>query len=170
MTRNSIFILSFVLSSFLLRADEVTKVQKIEEYFRLTKVDESLKQVLELTNKQMKSGLLQQMFGVNLNAPQQKQIDELTAELNKLVGEGLSWEKLKPEYVKLVAEMFSEEEMDDLLQFYRSKTGKALIAKSPELMVKTSSLSQKRMAEMMPQIQQLMKDFAAKALEGNQKP
>jgi hypothetical protein len=159
-----------LLCGVILPADELTKAQKIEEYLRLTKVDESLKQALDLNYKQIKSGLLQQIFGVNLNASQQKQIDELTTELNQLVGEGLSWEKLKPEYVKLMAEMFSEEELDDLLQFYRSKTGKALIAKSPEMMTKASSISQKRMAEMTPQIQKLMKDFAGKALEGNQKP
>lgn len=159
-----------LLCGVILPADELTKAQKIEEYLRLTKVDESLKQALDLNYKQIKSGLLQQIFGLNLNASQQKQIDELTTELNQLVGEGLSWEKLKPEYVKLMAEMFSEEELDDLLQFYRSKTGKALIAKSPEMMTKASSISQMRMAEMTPQIQKLMKDFAGKALEGNQKP
>ena len=43
----------------------------------------------------------------------------------------MSWEKLRPAYVKAYSETFSEEEIDGILAFYESLAGRAMQAKMP---------------------------------------
>ena len=142
-------------------ADDASKATKAEELLRLTNVEANLKQSLELISKQMKSGVVQQITGVKLPEDQQKRVDELQAKVEQLVYSAIEWEKLKPDFVKLYADAFTEEQLDDILTFYRSPSGQAMIGKMPELMPKAMEISQRRMAEIMPQLQQMLKDFVA---------
>jgi hypothetical protein len=142
-----------------LRADEATKIQKLEEYFRLTKTEETMQQSFEIITKQLKSGVLQQLTGAKLDSTHQKLFDEFNVKAEKLVVDGLSWKKLKGDYVKLYAELYTEEELDEILRFYRSAVGKAMVDKQPVLMTKSGAIAQKKMLEIIPQLQQLSKDY-----------
>ena len=141
-------------------ADDASRAAKAEELLRLTNVEANLKQSLELISKQMKSGLAQQITGVQLPEDQQKRADEFQTKVEHLVYGAIEWEKLKPDFVKLYADAFTEEQLDDILTFYRSPSGQAMLGRMPELLPKAMEISQRRMTEIMPQLQQLLRDFA----------
>lgn len=63
---------------------------------------------------------------------------------------------------------FTEEEIQDLLSFYRSNTGRSLIKKTPMVMGESVKLSQEMMVEMMPKIQELAAEFAQELREHRQ--
>ena len=142
-------------------ADEASKMAKAEEYLRLAKIDETLQRSMELTMNQMRSGMIQQVTGVKVPAGQEKAFAEFQDKLQAILSEAFAWEKLKPDFVKLIAQTYTETELDGLIDFYKSPTGQAMVAKSPELMKKGSELGRQRVIEAAPQLQKLLRDFVA---------
>jgi hypothetical protein len=71
--------------------------------------------------------------------------------------------KLKPLYVKVFAETFTEEELDGMLSFYKSPAGKAMMEKMPQMMARMMPLMQQWMADMKPDLDKIM-------AEGQKKP
>jgi hypothetical protein len=140
-------------------ADETSHVAKVHEFFKVAKLDQLTTQIMKQAMDQVNSGAMQQMLGVTLTAEQQKQVDELNAKVSKVLTNAIGWDKLEPEYTKMYAAAFTEQQMDDILAFYKSPTGQAMIEKNPELLQQSSALAQQRMAVATPEIQKLIKEF-----------
>ena len=145
--------------------DEASKAAKVEEFLRLAKMDEMLRQSLALATSQVKSGVLKEMMGVKLPPEMQKNADVLQDKVSRVVSDALAWEKLKPAYVKLFADAYSEAEIDDIVAFYKSSTGQSMVAKSPLIMTKASEIVQRRMTEAQPELQKLIHDFMSQAVQ-----
>ena len=141
-------------------ADDASRAAKAEEFMRLAKMDEMLRQTLKMVSEQTKSGVLQQMMGVKLPPEKEKEMAAFQDKVAAVIGDVFAWEKLKPAYVKLYAEEFSDQELDGIIAFYKSPSGQAMVAKTPSLMTKATTVVQARMAEAQPQLQKLMRDFA----------
>jgi uncharacterized protein len=158
--------LLLVIASFVplvARADDASKTAKIHELFKVARID----QLADLTRKQIlsqsKSGMLQKTLGVNLTAAQQQQLDAFDDRLSAIISTALSWEKLEPEYTKLYADAYTEQQIDDLIAFYKSPTGQVLVEKTPLLMQQANAVSQQHIATVIPQIQQALRDFQGAA-------
>jgi uncharacterized protein len=66
----------------------------------------------------------------------------------------LRWETMKPEYIRLYTDLFSERELRDLTAFYRSPLGRKLIETTPELTVRTANITHRHLQQHMPELQQ----------------
>jgi hypothetical protein len=144
------------------RADDASRMAKAEEFLRVSHTEQMLSQTMSTILNQTKSGAMQQMFGVTLTPEQTKESEELQGKLAAILTSALSWEKLKPIYVKLYADTYTEQEMDGIIAFYKSPAGEAMLAKTPEIMTKANELVQQQMATVMPEIQKLIKDATQK--------
>lgn len=151
------------------RADDASKMAKIHELFKVSKMDQLSAQSMRLAENQVKAGMVRQMFGVKLNADQQEELNHLSGKLMKILSSALNWDALEPEYAKLYAAAYTEQQIDDLLAFYKSPTGQVMIEKMPVLMQEANAVVQKRMADAMPQIQKLIKDYMTQAVSNAQK-
>lgn len=140
-------------------ADEASHTAKVHEFFKIAKLDQLSAQVMKQAMDQVNAGLMQQMLGVKLTAEQQQQADDLKAKVSAVLTNALGWDKLEPEYTKMYAAAFTEQQMDDILAFYKSPTGQAMIEKNPMLLEQSSALAQERMSAVTPQIEKLIKDF-----------
>ncbi|MBI2685400.1 MAG: DUF2059 domain-containing protein [Acidobacteria bacterium] len=159
----AILILSFAAPPVL--ADEASKAAKVEEFFRLAKIDEMLRNVLALSSSRMQGAAIQEMLGVKLPPEAQKRVESLQGKVTALLTEALAWEKLKPEYVKIYSEAFTEEQIGDIVAFHKSKTGQALVAKNPELMAKSSEIVRKKLAESQSEMRKLIQEFIEQAAQ-----
>jgi hypothetical protein len=79
------------------------------------------------------------------------------------VSDALGWQVLEPEYAKLYADAYTEEELDGIVAFYKSPSWQAMVKKSPELMRQSGAMAQEHLLAIAPQIQQLMKEFITEA-------
>jgi hypothetical protein len=140
-------------------ADEASHIAKVHEFFKVAKLDQLSAQIMKQAMDQVNSGLMQQMLGVKLTAEQQQQADDLKAKISAVLTNALGWEKLEPEYTKMYAAAFTEQQMDDILAFYKSPTGQAMIEKNPMLLQESSALAQQRMSDVTPEVEKLIKDF-----------
>jgi uncharacterized protein len=66
--------------------------------------------------------------------------------LRAWVGKYLAWRDLEPEYVRLYASLYTEEQMRDIAAFFRTPTGRRVSEVAPELVVRTSAIAQSRVA------------------------
>jgi uncharacterized protein len=151
------------LTTLVGRADDVSEVAKIHELLKLTQVERTLLQVQQQNLDNIKSNVFQQMFPVKLTPDQKTQVDSLADKVAAVMAKALSWNDLEPEYTKLYAELFTEQQIDDLLAFYRSPTGQVIVDKTPVLLKQSTVMVQKRMAAVNPELQTLLKDFVANA-------
>jgi hypothetical protein len=150
-------------------ADDATKAAKVEELFKVAHIDQLSTQVMQQTFDQINSGMMQQMMGVKLTPEQQKRADEFSVKVQKLIADGLGWKNLEPDYAKLYEDTYTEDEIDGILAFYKSPSGQAMVEKSPMLVKRSSAVVQERMQAIMPQLQELMKEYTTQAAPSDPK-
>jgi uncharacterized protein len=131
---------------------QTTKTAKIEEIFHLTKIDQMQKQMMT----QMSAMMKQQTMG-NLTPDQQKNASEMSQRVMDFTMQKMSWDAMKPDFIKLYDDTYTEDEISGILQFYQSPAGQAMLAKSPVLVANTMALVQKRMAEIKPELDDMIK-------------
>ena len=75
----------------------------------------------------------------------------------------LTWESLKPEFVEIYSETFTDEEIKGLTEFYKTPLGQKLVEKMPEISAKAGLLIQKRMPAIMADLQKSVAESLQKA-------
>lgn len=88
-----------------------------------------------------------------------------TIEIMEIIMEDLSWDKLKDDYITIYAEVFTAEELSELVTFYNSPIGRKYTEKQPEIMQRTMEISQKKMMDIMPKIMKLSEEMTKKLTE-----
>jgi hypothetical protein len=136
------------------RADEVSKKAKIEELFQLTDVERMLGQVLG----QVRSMQTAQTERMTMSAEGRSRAREIQDRIQAVVARMLSWDKIKPQYVALYAETFTEEEIDGMLAFYKSPAGRAMLEKMPVLMQRSMAITQRMMQEIQPEMTKIIEE------------
>lgn len=89
--------------------------------------------------------------GVFSTGPAREQRETLVKELRETLDEKMSWERMKPEYVRLYASLYSEDELRQLTAFYESPVGQKSIRIQPELTARLLGIAQRLMAQPAPQ-------------------
>ena len=74
----------------------------------------------------------------------------------------LSYESIKPELIKLYAQAFTKEELNDITAFYRTPTGQKTIQAMPQLMAQGTQMGQTKMQDHLPELQQQILDEMAR--------
>ena len=150
-------VVALLLGTSVALAQDAGKAAKVEEMLRLTKTDEMMQQVMS----QMKTMSMDQ-FEKNLPPEEKAKAREQQQKIFDLVSAKMSWEKFKPAIVQIYAEVYTDEELDGILAFYRSPAGHAMIEKMPQLMSRTMAVAQKLMGDIQPEIEKMVKESAPK--------
>ena len=87
-----------------------------------------------------------------------------------LIESEMSWDKMRAEYAKLYADVFTPEEVKGLIAFYKSPSGQAFLDKQPILMQKTMEMAQKRIMNLTPKIQEMIKQESQPTAKETGKP
>ncbi len=68
----------------------------------------------------------------------------------------MSWESMEADYVKLYQEEFNEKEIRDMIDFYKTETGRKTLKKLPALLQKGAQIGQNRVQENMHELQKMI--------------
>jgi hypothetical protein len=139
-------------------ADESTKAAKIDELMRITKVESISAQV----GGQIRAMMMNQLNAAGLPEESKAGAAGMMNKVIAQVEERMSWDKLKPEYMKVYGDVFSEEEITGIVAFYKTPIGRAMLAKMPQLMSKSMEIGQRRMADLIPEVQRRMQEVMQK--------
>lgn len=104
----------------------------------------------------MITGQLQQLETCEAMKPA---IEGYSKDMGALIGSKLTAEQFMPEIAQLYAEVFTQAELQGLLDFYRSPLGEKMLAKMPELMQRSMTIGQNQMTALMPEIEAAAERF-----------
>jgi len=135
--------------------------------------DASIKQLLEVMHSKgvvdsymtqvqstVRDSMQQAGAGQQLNAKQQKILDDFQSKVFDMVKEQLNWADLEPGILEVYRKSFSQSEVDGMLKFYRTPVGQSVISKMPLVTQQSMASVQSRMKTITPKVVQLEKDTA----------
>src|SRR5205823_10830451 len=91
--------------------------------------------------------------GKSLSDEQRRYLEAAPRQFVTIMREELSWESLKPMYIEIYRDSFTQEEIDGLIAFYQSPVGMAFVNKMPIVMQKSMTSMRTRMQPMMEKMQ-----------------
>jgi TonB family protein len=141
------------------RADDASRRDKAKQLLILIHTDRLLQQMMDAVMNQFTT-TTHQLVGNNATTAQLARMDDFQKQLVDLIKSNLSYASLEPDYIKLYADNFSDEELDGILAFYKSPAGQSMIEKLPAITTQSMKLGQTRVTALLPQIRQMVQDFA----------
>jgi hypothetical protein len=151
--RSAVLTSALFIAASLGSAQEFSKEAKIERLLMLMNVEATMNQVFEQTKAMIPSQM------PSTGTPEQRtKAQQLQARILDLVKARMSWDKMRPQYVKVYSETFSDEEIDGILAFYESPAGRAMLKKLPILLSRMMALAQAQMSDLMPEVQHLTRE------------
>jgi uncharacterized protein len=168
--RTSLLFISLALGASALAQEPQTappsidpaKMEQIQKFLKLTNADQMIQQMLGQFEGAFSQGFKNSLSAIPNAANQpglQADIDSFRKQLFGVVREQLSYDRLKPELIKLYDETFTVQELSGINAFYESPAGQAYLAKIPELTKKSSQVGVNLMSDAMPQIQKMTADW-----------
>ncbi len=145
-------------------AQDQSKRAAAEELLNLVNMKETSEKSSAMI-KQMVLAQIQQMRPQKGDAAVSAQMTSQIQKLMDMISYETSWYRIKEEYITLYSEVFTEPELKDMIAFYKTPSGHALIAKQPEVMRRSMELSQKRTGELMPKIQAMTNELKESILK-----
>lgn len=96
----------------------------------------------------------EQMLGASATAAQRDALRRASSQQHQAMRTAMSWETLAPVYRKVYTQLFTAEEVDAMIAFYGSDTGRGILRKMPQAM-------ERSMQEMQPIMQSLVSSMQA---------
>lgn len=139
-------------------ADTPPSQESIREMLAVTEARKLIDNMHAQVAGIMKNSMQQAMKGQKAPPGVQKIMDRFSEKAADVMKEELGWEKLEPMYFEIYQKSLTQEEVDGMLIFYKSKAGQAVIKKLPVLMQQIMASMQTRMGPMMAKVQVLTKE------------
>ncbi len=131
---------------------DTARIEHLLEVMEANKiVDQMLPMLAQQTRAMLEQQLDRQKAGPAQRERMQRLLESQEVDMRKL----LTWEKLKPAYVRVYADTLSAAEIDAMTRFYESPEGRSVMQKMPQILQRT-------MVEMQPLIVSLMQEQAAR--------
>lgn len=139
----------------------------LDELFAITKVNRMTEAMLSSADGFMKQSMREAFKGQNFTPEQQKFVDTATTKIMSVMKEELSWSAMRPIYIQIYQETFTQEEVDGLIAFYKTPVGNAVVEKMPVAMQKSMILMQARMEPLLQKVKAAIEQSVidAKSLE-----
>ncbi|MFO1389452.1 DUF2059 domain-containing protein [Cellvibrio sp.] len=90
---------------------------------------------------------------------QKEVLDRNLAKMSAVIKEEFAFEKMKPMFINIYSDAFTQEEVDGMLKFYKSKAGQAVIKKMPQVMQGSMVMVQTQMQTLGPKIQKIQQEM-----------
>jgi hypothetical protein len=148
-------IILLLLFSHLSLADQISHRNAVEKLFILTKTSKMMDSVKIQTQKILYQQLRQQ------DIPEAKKpiYNKYMSKMIELITNTVNWDKIKSQMTDLYVSNFSENEINDMLTFYRSPTGKKFVEKMPVIVQKSMEIGQKQSRTMIPKLNMLLEQM-----------
>jgi hypothetical protein len=167
-TYAALFCVVLACSAPLARADEASQRAAVEELLKVMRADEMMNNMMA-KQKEAFAKMIPSFMSKDMPAASALSAQEMQSKIMDAVYSQLTWESLKPDFIQIYAEVFTEKEIKDLTAFYGTPLGQKLLEKMPELTGKSMQIMQKRMVTIMPEMQKIIKETIQEA-KSAQKP
>jgi hypothetical protein len=155
--------LMFLLAPMTVIAQQQSQVEEAKKLLMLMNADA----IFEQTYKEVDAQISRLADQYGISDEQRPAFDRYMDEMKAVMKEELSWEKLEPEMVNVYVQVYSEEELRELNEFYSSPLGRKFIEKMPVLMKATMQMTQSMIQRMIPRLDEIQERMAAEFGKGD---
>jgi len=121
---------------------EVTSHQRLaEELVAVLQLEEGMARSVDMMTKTMAA----QPMGVQMQDVMREFYEEF-----------MSWDTLRPSYVKIYMDAFTEAELEGLIEFYHTPLGQRLVEQTPVITEESAAAAQAIMQPHLPELQRRM--------------
>lgn len=160
-TQIVLFLFLFPLLGTLTFADTKEKAVELMKVMEVRKqIDIAMKQVEGFSDKMIEAQNLDPKIKEAAKTASKKSISETLKVMQEI-----KWENI---FADIYTKVFTEEELQGLIDFYKSPLGKKMLEKQPELMAATMNKMQAEMSKFMPKIQEATMSALKEAQQQNQ--
>ncbi len=154
---------------FLHAQDDAKRAAAADEMLTAMHAGELITKLMAV-QKENTTKMIQARIPKNLPPDTAKKIDDAVAASVDAMFKQLSWESLKPDFIKVNASVYTEQELKDLTAFYKSPLGQKEVEKMPEIQAKTAQIIHDRITALMPAMQSAIKDAVEKSRDSAPAP
>lgn len=143
--KRSLVVLAFLFVCALPAAAQTTanpsqaRIRAAEELVDVMDMEKNLKETTDALLAQQKE-----------QNPVLAQFDDI---MRDFMEKALDWDELRDDYVRMYAQIYNEQELRQLRQFYQTPLGQRLLATLPEVAARSSEISNERLQQFLPEMQ-----------------
>ena len=134
----------------------------IEEYLKVSNAQQLVENMKQQVGGFIKTAMQQATQGKALTPERQAIVDHMAQQMSDLMAQSMNWDTLKPMYMRVYHESFTQSEMDGIIHFYKTPAGKALINKMPVVMQNVMTEMQGMIKPMQQKMIQIQRDAVDK--------
>ena len=164
MMKNILLATALILTPHLSLADEQAERASIEELLEVSNV----KSMIDAMHDQLGQMLEQMSTQLQVAESEKPIMDKFMSNVDNLIREEVSWEKMEGPIFEIYQKHFSEKEVLDLTAFYQTDSGQAMVRKMPDLMQDSMLVSQGMMGSVLPKVMELAQEFQKEIEENRQ--
>lgn len=152
----SVVLLCAATTTDRLRAKEESELELAVQLLALMDMD----QMMTSMHQQFETMFDEQIKQFTTCEAMRPAIQAYSREMADLASTSLSANDFMPEVAQVYVDVFTEDELQELLAFYQSPLGQKMLEKMPELMQRSMTIAQQQMTTIMPQIQAAAERFS----------
>ncbi len=138
-------------------------VESVDALLQVTHTQNLLESLYGNMEQTMRQTMEHMSAGQNLNDEQKQVLERTPKKFADVVRQEFTWAKLRPMYINIYQESFTQEEIDGLIAFYRTPAGDALVKKMPLVMQKSMAAMQGMLGPMVDKMKVDMQDAMTEA-------
>lgn len=151
-----IFMVLALFVSVQVSASEESKEIKLKELLQITNANE----MIDSMYSQMEMMLQNMSSEMGVKDDEQEIFDEYYSKMMNVVRDSMSWDKMQPLVADLYIKNFTEKEISDMVEFYKTETGRSLLEKMPLVMQESMQIGQTLMQNAIPKIKSISAELA----------
>jgi hypothetical protein len=134
--------------------------ESVRRLFEVMHTSQMIDTVMAQMDANLHDALERATGGRPLNAQQQQLHDDLSAKIQGMLKEELAWSRLEPQLVQVYRNTFTRGEIEAMLGFYDSPSGRSVVAKLPQATQQMMQMTQEHVRTLIPRIVELQKETA----------
>jgi len=151
-----------ILSTAVARADEASHRKAAIKLIEVADTRTMLDRVMIAIDQMV----AQQLASLDLPPEGRKEAQTLQKEIMAWFSDSFPWVQMRLIYADIYIDVFTEAELNELTEFYKTPLGQKMLKKMPELIEKTMQKTQRLLADKMPafqkKLQQTVSDLEEK--------
>jgi hypothetical protein len=156
------FLALFLALSPVFAADTPPSDTSIQELFKVMQTHKLLDGMMGQMDGLLRKSVQKRLAGRPVDAGEQKILDEQISEMNQLLQHALAWQTMEPTYAAIYKKSLSQKEVNDMVAFYKSPSGQAVVMKMPLLTQQALQMTQEKISVMMPDIERIGQETTAR--------
>jgi hypothetical protein len=142
-------------------ADTRPSEASVRQLLAVTEARKLLDGMMMQLDGMMQNSMQQALKGQTITPGQQKILDGMQTKIVALLKQEMKWENLEAVYLRVYRDSFTQEEVDGMLAFYQTPSGKAVIRKMPVVMQKSMAEMQGRMGPLTEKLRGIQEETLA---------